>query len=87
MDEEGKAIRFNKDFGKVKKFVKEVRRAENEISREQEERKKKLAKLREELREREAALPPHSVRPHQLMAIEEIEEEIALLEKGQASEG
>jgi len=87
MDKEGKAIRFNKDFGKVKKFVKEVRRAENEISREQEEREKKLAKLREELREREAALPPHSVRPHQLMAIEEIEEEIALLEKGQTSEG
>ena len=87
MDEKGKAIRFNKDFSKVKKFVKEVRRAENEISRKEEERKKKLAKLREELREREAALPPHSVRPHQLMAIEEIEEEIALLEKGQTSKG
>ena len=87
MDEKGKTIRFHKDFSKVKKFVTEVRRAENEISDKQEERKEKLAKLREELREREAALPPHSVRPHQLMAIEEIEEEIALLEKGQTSEG
>lgn len=32
--------------------------------------------LREEKEEREAALPAHSIRPHQIMAIEELENEI-----------
>jgi len=32
--------------------------------------------LQAEKTEREAALPAHSIRPHQLMAIEELEEEI-----------
>jgi hypothetical protein len=36
-----------------------------------------LDRLEEELREREAALPAHSVRPHQLLKIEELEEEIS----------
>lgn len=36
-----------------------------------------IRKLEEEKAEREAALPVHSVRPHQLMAIEELEEEIS----------
>jgi hypothetical protein len=40
-----------------------------------------LAKLREERQLRIAALPAHSVRPHQLLAIEDLEEEIALTEK------
>ena len=37
--------------------------------------------LKEKLRDREAALPAHSVRPHQLQEIEEIEERIAELKK------
>lgn len=40
----------------------------------------KIERLREELRELNASLPAHSVRPHQLMRIEEIEEEIEALE-------
>jgi len=31
MDSEGDSIRFKKDFGKVKRFVDEVRRAERAI--------------------------------------------------------
>jgi hypothetical protein len=34
--------------------------------------------LKEEKAEREAALPAHSIRPHQLLAIEELEEAIGL---------
>ncbi len=37
-----------------------------------------IRELKAELAEREAALPAHSVRPHQLMVIEELEEEIAM---------
>ncbi len=37
--------------------------------------------LKEKLRDREAALPAHSVRPHQILEIEELEEEIAAMEK------
>lgn len=40
-----------------------------------------IARLKDELAEREAALPAHSVRPHQLMAIEDLEEEIAMKEE------
>jgi hypothetical protein len=40
-----------------------------------------LKKMKEELQLRVAALPAHSVRPHQLLAIEDLEEEIALTEK------
>jgi len=36
-----------------------------------------ILRLQAELSEREAALPVHSVRPHQLMAIEALEDEIA----------
>lgn len=35
-----------------------------------------LAELRRRYREREASLPAHSVRPHQLIELEELEEEI-----------
>ena len=37
--------------------------------------------LKEKLRDREAALPAHSVRPHQIQEIEELEERITALEK------
>ena len=40
-----------------------------------------IRELKSELAEREAALPAHSVRPHQLMAIEELEEEISMKEE------
>jgi chromosome segregation ATPase len=39
-----------------------------------------IKNLKERLRDREAALPAHSVRPHQIQEIEELEEKIAALE-------
>ena len=36
-----------------------------------------IRRLKAELAKREAALPVHSVRPHQLMAIEALEDEIS----------
>ena len=41
----------------------------------------RLQKLRAELKERESSIPAHSIRPHQLIEIEELEEEIEELEK------
>jgi len=41
----------------------------------------KLRKLRAELEERKSSIPIHSIRPHQLIEIEELEEEIEELEK------
>lgn len=35
-----------------------------------------IERLQEELKQREAQLPAHSVRPHQIMALEELEETI-----------
>ncbi len=40
-----------------------------------------IQQMKAKLRDREAALPAHSVRPHQVQEIEELEEEIAGLEK------
>lgn len=40
-----------------------------------------ISRLRAELTERKAALPAHSVMPHQLIAIEELEEDIAMKEE------
>ena len=37
--------------------------------------------LQQEKAEREAALPAHSIRPHQLLVIEDLEEKIAQKEK------
>ncbi|MCG6919324.1 MAG: histidine kinase [Deltaproteobacteria bacterium] len=42
---------------------------------------KEMQELKRKLRDREAALPAHSVRPHQLQEIEELEERIAELEE------
>ena len=81
VDAFGRAIRFKKDFVKVEKFVKEIRRAERAMPSVRGETERYLAKLSEELKLRVAALPAHSVRPHQLLAIEELEEEITLAEK------
>ncbi len=41
-----------------------------------EELKQEIAALEKKLREREASLPVHSVRPGQIEAIEELEEQI-----------
>ena len=51
-----------------------------------------ITRLREEKADREKALPAHSIRPHQLLAIEELEEAIeakqrereALLARGES---
>jgi hypothetical protein len=40
-----------------------------------------IGELKGMLRDREAALPAHSVRPHQIQEIEELEERIATLER------
>jgi hypothetical protein len=42
---------------------------------------KEIQELKILLRDREAALPAHSVRPHQIQEIEELEERIAAAEK------
>jgi phosphoribosylanthranilate isomerase len=81
VDASGKTIRFKKDFLKVDKFVKEIRRAKAALPSWREDLQRHCAALTEELRLRVAALPAHSVRPHQLLAVEDLEEEIALTER------
>jgi phosphoribosylanthranilate isomerase len=80
-DEEEKPIRFKKDFSRVKRFVEETRRAEELTGDEKERLKKEIELLKERLRDREAALPAHSIRPNQIQVIEEIEEELSAKEK------
>lgn len=80
-DVRGQTVRFRKDFKKVARFVDEVHKADNALSQKREFLRNKIIQLRAELEEREAALPAHSIRPHQLLAIEELEEEISSLEK------
>lgn len=48
---------------------------------ERQKLKEEIQTLKEKLADREAALPAHSVRPHQIQVIEELEEEIAELEE------
>ncbi|HUT69766.1 MAG TPA: hypothetical protein VMW89_03740 [Desulfatiglandales bacterium] len=79
VNRDGKVIRFQKDFQKVREFVQETRRAEKAIKDKREVLRKRLEALERELREREAALPAHSVKPHQIMAIESLEQEIGLV--------
>ncbi len=81
VDAGGTPIRFQKDFGLVERFVQEARRAEREIREEKEALLARLDTLRANLEDREKALPAHSVRPHQIMIIEELEEEIESVEK------
>lgn len=79
-DPSGSPIRFEKDFGKVGDFVKAVREAEAMLRAEKEEKLGQLATLKAEHSEREKALPAHSVRPHQIMVIKELEDRISVLE-------
>lgn len=79
---DGKPVRFRKDARKVREFVREVRMAEERLKEKRKaELEKKLAGLQGQLEERKAALPAHSVRPNQLLAIEDLEEEIAKVER------
>lgn len=43
--------------------------------------KEELSALKERYKEREASIPIHSIRPHQLIKLEELEEQIAEKEK------
>jgi len=43
--------------------------------------KEDISQLKAELDERNAALPAHSVQPHQLITIEELEDEILMKEE------
>lgn len=81
LDEKDKPLRFQKDFRKVGSFVQEARRAEQTLQKKRTALTAKLEGLKADLEDREAALPAHSVRPHQIMIIEELEDTIAALEK------
>jgi phosphoribosylanthranilate isomerase len=76
-DEEGKPVRFKKDFSRVKRFVEETRRAEEVQGNDKEKLQREILILKERLRDRKAALPAHSVRANQIQVIEALEEEIA----------
>jgi phosphoribosylanthranilate isomerase len=75
---DGKPLRFRKDARKVGEFVREVRMAEETLKKGL---RKKLEDLKERLRDREAALPAHSVRPNQILVIEELEDQIEEVER------
>ncbi|MFZ7111687.1 MAG: hypothetical protein ACOWYE_08385 [Desulfatiglandales bacterium] len=77
IDSLGKTIRFHKDFQKVSGFITEAGRAVKALEAKRQELRARLDTLMERLEERKAALPAHSVRPHQIMAIEDLEDEIA----------
>jgi uncharacterized protein Yka (UPF0111/DUF47 family) len=53
----------------------------NAAFKETQELRNRLERLRAKLAERQASIPIHSVRPHQLIEIEELEEEIAKIEE------
>ncbi len=52
-----------------------------EEKRQREDLAKEIETLKEELMDREKALPAHTIRPHQLLAIEELEDKIRRLEE------
>jgi phosphoribosylanthranilate isomerase len=81
LDNRGLPIRFQKDFAKVEKFVKETRRAEDMVTDRKEQLKMEIEELKTLLSDRREALPAHSVQPHQLQAIEDLEDEITAKEK------
>lgn len=81
IEAEGKPVRFEKDFSNVEKFMNEVRKGENNLNQKKNTLLKKLEEKKEQLKDRELALPAHSIRPHQLQIIEELEEEVADLER------
>jgi len=54
---------------------------QSELANRREALLSEVHRLEEELRQREEQLPAHSVQPYQLLAIEELEEEIARKKK------
>ncbi len=52
-----------------------------QASGQREDLAKEIEALKEELKDREKALSAHTIRPHQLLAIEELEEKIRILEE------
>jgi phosphoribosylanthranilate isomerase len=81
VDQQGKPIRFQKNFTEVKRFVAQVRKAERDLLKIKEGLRAEIQKFKGQLRDREAALPAHSIRPHQIQAIEALEEIIEQKEK------
>ena len=75
-DQEGKTVRFKKDLIRVRKFVEEARRAESLLMELKRKINGEIDKLKDLLSDREAALPAHSIRPHQLQIIEKLESDI-----------
>jgi phosphoribosylanthranilate isomerase len=81
VDGRGRPLRFRKEFGRVDAFVREVRRAEGLLREKKSDLERTIGRLKGELQDRQAALPAHSLRPHQILAVEELEEKIAAAEK------
>ena len=52
-----------------------------EEKRRREDLAKEIETLKAELKDREKALPAHTIRPHQLLAIEELKEKVRILEE------
>jgi phosphoribosylanthranilate isomerase len=80
LDNKGLPIRFEKDFAKVEEFVKETRRAKDMVIHKKEQLIMEIEELKTLLADRREALPAHSVQPHQLQAIEDLEDEITAKE-------
>jgi phosphoribosylanthranilate isomerase len=81
LDNKGLPIRFQKDFAKVEDLVNETRRAEDMVTDRKEQLKMEIEELKTLLADRREALPAHSVQPHQLQTIEDLEDEITAKEK------
>jgi phosphoribosylanthranilate isomerase len=80
-DKDGNPVRFKKDFEKVKRFTSEARRAEAELKTRLQDENARLASVKAELEELENALPAHSVKPSHMLRIEELEDQVASLER------
>ena len=76
LDNNGIPVRFQKDFKRVEKFVNETRRIKNMTAERIKALEQEIEDLKEQLADRELALPAHSIRPHQIMIIEELEDKI-----------
>ena len=76
LDNTGIPVRFQKDFERVEKFVNETRRIKNMTAKRIKALEQEIEDLKEQLADRELALPAHSIRPHQIMIIEELEDKI-----------
>jgi phosphoribosylanthranilate isomerase len=81
LDSRGEPIRFQKDFAKVQNFIEEIKRAEEIFPNRREQLEREIEELNEMLTDRKAALPAHSILPHQVQTIEELEDKIAFKEK------